>query len=678
MTKLMLLNAMAAAALTLAVAVPSVSDAKETAPQTKPAATTAAADKAPAQTETPEKSRTVAFDWESLLGQWLAANPDKRSDKNFADSYTRHFECFGYTQVRNNDFRRDEFLEQGRSKVASLSLTPKTNVVLRTDAEFGKYDFDRREFAFEPLSEGTYFPVDKPQSIRPSKGWDNCFPTDTSALPQRFKVEITNPEVLTGLPMAKDKADALVAQRTNKYNGVINRRVVLSVTLAIDTFGSGEARDGDNLLLNGQAVTVKTHIVATSVEDGKDQSQRVLYTLDPERMTTKMAVAAANRERQQAEEAAIKAERGKAVDVGPSTLDAAFTRLKGGAPVGNEALQRIALKIDACKEEVRSGGGAVPVIHSQIRGLGEEDNVWQPSGNRTGLKFVNLASFDNIALPQEMEGTKPPVCYTDTAEVIFAPVGTDNERRLGGDILMGHVVRIDFPWNSNGKRKVFPFTAKDDGPKPWKRPEDPRTARDLDIIGVKGGMPFEEVKAVAEKELGQTLVWDGHSKRLTSPPEQCTFTELLGSSLTYLGKRPIVKIGQRCFEATFDETDGRRVLVKLALRQVLPAEKAKPISDAITGKYGKPIYATFDRQDPALAFRAYGKRWTEDRLDGRTIPVPQYALEIDGTQARDDKNDPVYILSTYLMDQIVLDRKTEADERLRKEKEEKAKVDVKL
>lgn len=668
---------------------PKVSETKviETPPAKAPAPKTEEAAAAPSEGQTAAASsgapapsdrvRTAAMDWQALLDQWLAANPDQRKDAKFADSYTRHFECFAYRQVRDNDFRRDEVLEQGRAKVAALPLVPKTNVVLRIESEFGKYDFDRKEFAFAPVREGTYFPVDKPQNIQAKQGWDTCFPSDTSGLPQRFKVEIDNPEVMTGLPMEKAKADALIAARTDSH-GYVNRRVVVSMTLAIDAFDKGNIRDGDDLLLNGEAVPVKVRIVAASVEDGGKQP-KTLYTLDPSRMTAKMAVADANRERAEAEEAAAKAERKKAVDVDFKTLDSTFTRLTSGKAINDESPQRVVLKVDMCKGAAEGAGDKARMTADRLEQLGGMDTAWRIRGNDASLKFVNVQAFTNITLPEEAKGElKSSGCLQNNAEVVYAPVGADNDKYKGGKTVIGHILYVDFPWSVKGKNEKWRIAALGEGPKPWVRPEDPRTARDLDIIGIKGGMTLDEVKAIAEKELSQTLTWTLGSKRLTSPSDQCSFGKSTGSFSMYGAERAPHKIGQRCFEATFVDDDGKTVLATLSLRQVLPGNKAQPVTEAIKAKYGAPIYTIAGQYDSeATTYRGYGRRWSDDRLDGRNVQSPQFALEVDGNSFNENDG-PVYVLGSYLTDQIMHERKVQAEVKARKEKEEKAKVDVKL
>ncbi|MBP2315553.1 DUF4852 domain-containing protein [Azospirillum soli] len=624
-----------------------------------------------------DKVRAAAMDWQTLFEQWLAANPDQRKDMKFADSYTRHFECFAYRQVRDNDFRRDEVLEQGRAKAAALPLAPKTNMVLRINSEFGKYDFDRKEFAFVPLNEGTYFPVDKPQSIQAKQGWDNCFPADTAGLPQRFKVEITNPEVMVGLPMDKAKADALIAARTDSH-GWINRSVVVSMTLAIDVFEKGEIRDDDRLLLNGEAVPVKARIVAASVEDG-GKPPKTLYTLDPNRMTAKMALADANRERAQADEAAAKAERKKAVDVDFMTLDHTFTRLTSGKPITDESPQRVVLEVSMCKGKTEGVGDKARTTTDRLEQLGGMDTPWRIRSNDATLKFANVQAFENIPLPEEAKGElKTSSCLRANGEVVYAPVGVDNDKFKGGKSVIGHILYVDFPWTVKGQKVKWRIAAPGEGPKPWSRSEDPRTARDFDVIGVKGGMTLDEVKAIAEKELAQTLTWAPGSKRLTSPSDQCSFGKSTGSLGMYGAERAPHKIGQRCFEATFVEEDGKTVLATLSLRQVLPGNKAQPVTEAIKAKYGAPIYKITDHSNSDVtAYRGYGRRWSDDRLDGRNVQSPQFALEMDGS-AFNDNDGPVYVLGSYLTDQILRDRKVQAEEKARKEKEEKAKVDVKL
>lgn len=169
------------------------------------------------------------FTWENLL--LASIKLDTRFDyESHVDAYMQLFRSQVWERVRNNEFeldgKRQETLELMKQRVKEFSLDRRFTI--RTDLELGKYDFAAQEFPVLNVSETHYW-------------YENQY--SGGSFPSQFSVFLSNPELLSSIPMTKDKAEQFLRRRTDRY-GNISREVPAVIEICIV-----RAKDGRDKLL---------------------------------------------------------------------------------------------------------------------------------------------------------------------------------------------------------------------------------------------------------------------------------------------------------------------------------------------------------------------------------------------------------------------------------------------
>ncbi len=128
-----------------------------------------------------------------------------------------------------NQFQHDEFALKAKegetTKIIAKDLQSyKINdpVTIHTEVQFGEFDFDKHAFELHPFTESHYFSVNR---------------SYFNGLPQTLKISFSNPDILDGLPMADDKAQAFLNSR--KSGGFVDRRLTAAIKI------KPEAASGD-------------------------------------------------------------------------------------------------------------------------------------------------------------------------------------------------------------------------------------------------------------------------------------------------------------------------------------------------------------------------------------------------------------------------------------------------
>lgn len=163
-------------------------------------------------------AETYELTWENLL--LASIKLDKRFDyESHVDAYMQIFRSQVWDRVRNNEFeldgKRQETVEIMKYRVQEFSLD--RSFLIRSDLELGKYDFSKQEFPVLNVSETHY--------------WYE-YQYSAGSFPSRFSVFVSNPALLSAMPMTKDKAEQFLRRRTDR-NGNISREVPATIVIRI-------------------------------------------------------------------------------------------------------------------------------------------------------------------------------------------------------------------------------------------------------------------------------------------------------------------------------------------------------------------------------------------------------------------------------------------------------------
>ena len=158
-------------------------------------------------------SEREAFDY------FLLKKNDKRKD--FVVEYMYKFNNEMYKKYRDDEFlfesQKQKMLSEMVNNVKDIN-TGKTYIVY-TGTEFGKYDFEKNEFEFNPLSERSYFKIfDMTNNYYCGK----C-ETLTS-----IGLQFMNWQDIDGIKMDSNKAKKFIQSRKNS-SGSVNRDVSIKI-----------------------------------------------------------------------------------------------------------------------------------------------------------------------------------------------------------------------------------------------------------------------------------------------------------------------------------------------------------------------------------------------------------------------------------------------------------------
>lgn len=162
------------------------------------------------------------FAYENMLYGWMKLDSHFDYESN-VDCYMRMYRYEVWQRSRDDEFlrqdKREETIEIMKARVGEANLEDVYTV--RSTKDFGDYDFDSNVFEFAPVSKTTYFYV---------RNNNSC------GLPSEIRVKFDNAEIIDGIEMSQDDAQALLTSR--KRNGDIDRSVSLEIDFIL------QARDG--------------------------------------------------------------------------------------------------------------------------------------------------------------------------------------------------------------------------------------------------------------------------------------------------------------------------------------------------------------------------------------------------------------------------------------------------
>ena len=165
------------------------------------------------------------FTYDNMLYSWMKLDSYFDYDSN-VDCYMRMYRTEVWQRSREDEFlrqdKRDETVEMMKARVEEANL--EDVYTIRTNKEFGDYDFDTNVFEFSPVPKTSYYYV---------RNNNSC------GLPSEIRVKFDNADIIDGIAMSRDDAQALLTSR--KRSGDIDRSVSLEIDFVL------EARDGQVL-----------------------------------------------------------------------------------------------------------------------------------------------------------------------------------------------------------------------------------------------------------------------------------------------------------------------------------------------------------------------------------------------------------------------------------------------
>jgi len=170
------------------------------------------------------------FTWGTMVTAMMKLNKSFNYKAN-VDAYMQMFRKDVWNRYHNDEFalddKRKETLKIMQDQVAAFPI--QEAIEIHSAQDFGKYNFEKGEFQFQPLSADQYFYVDNPRfagivlpppNLRPFVS----MPTIDNSFPLKIKLFFSNPEKISGIKMEKGFAKNFIGRRTSNY-GDINRRV---------------------------------------------------------------------------------------------------------------------------------------------------------------------------------------------------------------------------------------------------------------------------------------------------------------------------------------------------------------------------------------------------------------------------------------------------------------------
>ena len=161
------------------------------------------------------------FTYQNLLTASMKLNPNFDYE-NIVDSYMQAFRPAIWQRSHDDEFERHgkevETLDMMKKSAESFNLDEPISI--RTNIQFGEYDFKKHEFALDPFTEVTFFQQ------------NYC----CNNLPRQIRLFFSNPDIIDGLPM-DDQAARNFLQHRKQY-GNVNRQLVAELSVKLESVKS--------------------------------------------------------------------------------------------------------------------------------------------------------------------------------------------------------------------------------------------------------------------------------------------------------------------------------------------------------------------------------------------------------------------------------------------------------
>lgn len=592
----------------------------------------------------------ITASWNNLLQIWLGRHPEHRDDPVLAQLARAQTECASFFGIARDPFRRAAWLREAEERLRDAEALEPGPLRLRVPVTLSeRYDFDTRSFPLQLPANFTREISATPCSHLPERSPD--------VFPETFIFEIANPEVVQGLPLSPEEAEA-VASRKARSVGLHRDQYAITFLLEVDEITDItqlSRADGRISLFNRPTVggvTIQARILSYEIDDNHGQEPTLLHVGDPQEMAQREAVAEARR---QEAEAARQAEPAELREQAEWALDEAVV-----ARWFSETMARDDL-ID--EERVLHTGTRVitPASDEKIINprwlspfrLGSHTIVFRNASDFAGRTLAGLLSDEYLEENRYSIFVK--------ADITVRPVGAVSDPLRGGDVLYLHIERIDLDTrrhrlDERPNQAIAPLLATS----PVERlifEKDERTARDIAVLGVHGGQTMQEVRSAISRALDQELDWSEDTNTLQTTGTACSAFEGHQPAGGFMSRPVPLETGLRCVIGHFVEDDaGTPRLAHLTFKQAVSTANARAASGAMVERYGEPAFVGQDGS-PLV----WGATLTDGRLDHAhqlRADFPTHALEV----VFRDRRGGMAIVDMRLADELQL---TEEERRAR-------------
>lgn len=548
-----------------------------------------------------------------------------------------------FRKVRRNEIEVAKMVDKYRDEAREFYQAVAPDYIeLRIGGKLGKYDVQQEAFEFSPIDKGTEFEVDRPEKswiYRMGKGF-----------PEKIRIDVFGGEAVSRMGMAKSQAQKVL----KKFR---HRRVdILAVVKVVghDTYPGTSVpkyrtqlhslkvleNRGEKVLYEYPASWVGAEVAKLREEQRRAERER------QKRLE-------AERRRRKAEEAARQERIKRGVEPIVASWDvvkAHFDKLRSGKNdsymVNGVDTRRPLVILSNAKymgETIIFGEGLIP---SLLRDK-EITYVFTPDEGegRIRLKLQNWREFRETKVPETIQSELRAMLegypnvfakmgvstlYEAKARLRLTPVGYGDDPWKGGKTLVLYVESAKYGARlKDSEAEEYPLwhVKATEPKKPYVQKRDRRTARQLDLAGLYGGMELEEVKDILEDRVGIDAEFDEQTKLLESTaPISLSEYKSFGDALPP---------GRRYFKGRFVKTGESLMglggpvysLKQAMLRQTATKDEKEAIVEGLIKKFGEPDLRMV--KGGVLVFN-WGERITDDRSEmpsGKNIRRPVSALE---------------------------------------------------
>ncbi|BEM75216.1 hypothetical protein SME36J_46390 [Serratia marcescens] len=176
------------------------------------------------------------FSYDNTIIAYLKLNENVKP-QDVVDGYMKMYRPTVWQKNHNDEFemegKRKETIDIIEKKISDMDLNK--SFTIRTQLQFGDYDFTKKAFSFSPLTGSTYYHVDK-----------CCY----SGITNTVNVFFDNGDIITDFSISEDKAKQFLAARKDKQ-GFINRNV-----FAVIDFTMKESTEENKIIGHINSVSV--------------------------------------------------------------------------------------------------------------------------------------------------------------------------------------------------------------------------------------------------------------------------------------------------------------------------------------------------------------------------------------------------------------------------------------
>lgn len=214
--------------------------------------------------------------FEALAKTYVQNHRDEMAGSTaLSTAYANRFLCQEYQKSSSNEFALPKLVAKAQDEIKALNVAT-TPLNARTYATFGSYDMAAGKFPFKPMDDKNNIFELTDDAIGNVGQLSPCAPRVTG-WPRKFRIVIDNFDVVDGIPMTQDKAQALVESRAKLY-AQDQRKLGVNFKLNFKDFSPVD---------ENYVSTVKASIIGVTLDDGtvppgwgKGKPAAVVYTYD--------------------------------------------------------------------------------------------------------------------------------------------------------------------------------------------------------------------------------------------------------------------------------------------------------------------------------------------------------------------------------------------------------------